>query len=89
MYTTYILYSAFKDRYYIGFTGDDIEQRIRRHNSNHHGFTGKTGDWKLVYLETYQEKEIAAKREKEIKAWKSRKMIQKLIGSAGSEHSDL
>ncbi len=83
MYKLYILYSDIKNRYYIGYSADELLERIRKHNSNHHGFTGKTGDWKLVYHENYNAKELALKREKEIKAWKSRKMIEKLISSAG------
>jgi putative endonuclease len=79
MFTVYILFSAKKDSYYIGFTSDIIEERIRKHNSNHNGFTGNTGDWKLVYSEIYVEKSTAMKREKEIKKWKSRKMIERLL----------
>ncbi len=83
MYQIYILYSAIKDRYYIGFTSDILSERIRRHNTNHAGFTGKTGDWVLVYFESYDGKESAMKREREIKSWKSRKLIEKLINSVG------
>jgi putative endonuclease len=57
----------------------DIEERLRKHNTNHKGFTGGTGDWKLVYCETFELKERALAREKQIKSWKSRKMIEKLI----------
>ena len=83
MYQVYILYSQIKNRFYVGFTSDGLSERLRRHNSNHAGFTGKTGDWKLTYSETHDTKEAAMKREKEIKMWKSRKMIEKLISSAG------
>ena len=79
MFKLYSLYSPSKDRFYIGMTGDLIEERIRKHNSNHQGFTGKTGDWSLVHLERYYLKADAAKREKEIKNWKSKRMIKKLI----------
>ena len=89
MFQVYILYSTIKNRYYIGFTSDALLERIRRHNSNHKGFTGKTGDWELKYSETHDTKETALKREKEIKNWKSRIKIEKLIRSAGLEHSDL
>ncbi len=82
----YILYTPSKNKYYIGFTGDKLSERIRKHNSNHKGFTGNTGDWELVYQEVFQTKSEAMKREKEIKSWKSRKMIEKLIGL---EHPDL
>ncbi len=78
-YTVYILYSKHRDRYYIGFTGDDLNERLRRHNSNHKGFTGINPDWEVVFTEAVFSKNEAHKREREIKNWKSRKMIKKLI----------
>ena len=80
-YHVYILYSLTRDRYYIGHTGDQPEERLRKHNTNHKGFTGKTGDWEIVYLEEYPTKELAYKRERELKSWKSRKRIEFLVGS--------
>ena len=79
---TYILYSVSLDKYYIGTTSDILEERIRKHNSNHSGFTGKSNDWKLIYKEDFSDKLLAMKREREIKAWKSRKRIEALISSA-------
>jgi putative endonuclease len=81
MWKLYILYSSFRDKFYIGFTGDDLFERLRKHNSDHKGFTGGAGDWEIVYKEEYELKQEASKREKEIKNWKSRKMIERLIGS--------
>jgi putative endonuclease len=86
MFLTYILFSAIRDKYYIGYTGDNLLERVRKHNSNHKGFTGFTADWRVVYVEEYLTKKEAMQREKEIKQWKSRKMIEKLIGL---EHPDL
>ena len=63
----------------MGSTGDAIEERIRKHNSNHKGFTGGSGDWELKYFESMKTKTEALKREKQIKNWKSRKLIEKLI----------
>ncbi|WP_317900125.1 GIY-YIG nuclease family protein [Aurantibacillus circumpalustris] len=79
MYYTYILYSISKNKYYVGCTGDLLEERIRKHNSNHKGFTGGIGDWTLKYFEEFFTKEEALKREKQIKNWKSRKLIEKFI----------
>ena len=56
MYFTYILFSQQKNKYYIGHTGDDLSERIRRHNTDHRGFTGGVGDWSLVYQEAFQSK---------------------------------
>ena len=75
----YILFSITRDKYYIGFSGDDLAERIRKHNSNHKGFTGGIGDWKLKHSEIFLLKQDAMQREKQIKSWKSRKMIEKLI----------
>ena len=75
------------NKYYIGYTGDNIEDRLRKHNSNHKGFTGGIGDWEIKYTESFATKEEAIKREKQIKKWKSRALIEKLI--AGSGHPDL
>ena len=80
MYYLYILYSKSLDKYYIGHTAD-LEGRLKRHLSNHKGFTGRSSDWKIVYTEAYIEKAEAYNRERQIKAWKSRTKIQKLIAN--------
>ena len=78
MFYTYILYSPSKNRYYIGSTSQ-LQERIKKHNSNHHGFTGGIGDWELRWCEEYPSKEEAGKRERQIKSRKSRILIDKLI----------
>jgi len=91
VFHVYILFSETKNRYYIGYTSDTLEERLRKHNSDHKGFTGGMGDWEVKYSERYATKVEAMKREKEIKNWKSRKLIEKLIGklsSAGPVHPD-
>ncbi len=90
MFTVYILYSETADRYYIGHT-QDLTKRIGSHNSqdNINGiYTRKNGPWKLVYSESdFTVRADAMKREKQIKAWKSRKKIVELITSAQSAES--
>jgi len=78
MWYFYIIYSQSRDHYYVGHSGD-VRERLRRHNSNHKGFTGKAGDWELVYTETYTSKKEAYIRERQVKGWKSRKAIERLI----------
>ena len=80
MFTVYILYSKLRDRFYVGFTGNDIAERLRKHNANHKGFTGRIADWQIIYTEPYASKSEAMRRESAIKKWKSRQMIEKLIG---------
>ncbi len=83
MFHTYILYSKIKDKYYIGYTGDQLSERVKKHNTNHKGFTGGIADWNLFYFETFESKQLAMMREKQIKSWKSKKM------KADIKHKDL
>ena len=76
---TYILFSGMLDKYYVGATNDAIEERLRRHLSNHDGFTSKAKDWNIVYYEEFDDISSAMKREKQIKKWKSRKLIEQLF----------
>ncbi len=83
MFTVYILFSETADKFYTGFTSEPVEERLRKHLSNHSGFTAKTKDWKIVHTEQFENKSEALQREKEIKNWKSKSRILKLISSAG------
>lgn len=67
------------DKYYIGHTCDVLQERIRKHNTNHKGFTGGKGDWQLKYFEEYTDKASAYKRERDVKKWKSRIRIAQLV----------
>jgi putative endonuclease len=87
-YFVYILYSEKLSKYYIG-SSSDPEDRLRRHNGNHKGFTSAGQPWKMVYKEAYGTKTEALLRERQLKNWKSRHMINSLIEhSAGSGHPD-
>ena len=85
-FTFYILYSDKAQKFYIGFTGTDIQQRLKKHNTNHKGFTGKFGDWKIVRLEYFQTKQEAMKREKQVKAWKNAHKIKALIEASENKN---
>ncbi len=80
----YILHSKTIDSYYIGSTCDELSERLRKHNSNHKGFTGRAHDWSIVYFEKYDSKSDALKRELQLKKWKNRKRIQALINDHSS-----
>jgi putative endonuclease len=67
------------DRYYIGHTSGDIKERLRRHNANHKGFTGKANDWTVAYTAKFTSKADAYARERLVKSWKSRINVEKLI----------
>ena len=75
----YIIYSASLDRFYIGHTGDSLISRLKKHNSKHRGFSGRSMDWEVVYTEPYATKQEAYQRERQVKGWKSRVGIERLI----------
>jgi putative endonuclease len=77
-YHLYILQSEKDGTYYVGSTSN-LEDRISRHNGGRSKFTKNRIPWKLVYTEEFSSKIAANHRELEIKKWKSRKMIEKLI----------
>ena len=62
----YILFSTSANKYYVGHTTEAIEERLRKHNANHKGFTGK-----VVFTENFPSKQLAYAREREVKNWKS------------------
>jgi putative endonuclease len=83
VFFVYILKSSVTNKYYVGQTSD-IEKRLSYHNSGYSKST-KTGiPWKLIYSEKYDTRQHAMKREAELKKYKSRIMIEKIIG----EHLD-
>ena len=79
IFFTYILFSATANKFYVGHTSEPIGERLRKHNSNHKGFTGKYQDWEIVYSEQFSNKSEAYQRERQIKSWKSKESIIELI----------
>ncbi|PIS15675.1 GIY-YIG nuclease superfamily protein [Candidatus Roizmanbacteria bacterium CG09_land_8_20_14_0_10_41_9] len=78
MYYVYILESLRNGKYYVGCT-DNIQRRLKEHNSGKNKYT-KTGlPWELIYKECYNNLSIARKRERQIKGWKKRKAIEALL----------
>ena len=81
MYSVYILYSTSADCYYIGHTAD-LARRLISHNTSDkkRTYTCSRRPWVLVFKEdSYSTRSDAMKREREIKGWKSKVMIEKLI----------
>ncbi|MBL7738146.1 MAG: GIY-YIG nuclease family protein [Chitinophagaceae bacterium] len=84
----YILYAASLDSYYIG-SSQNPEERLRKHLSNHNGYTAKAKDWIIVYTELFDLKSLALIREKQLKGWKNKNRIRELIVAARwIEHPD-
>lgn len=87
MFYTYVLHSPLKDKYYIGVSENPTE-RLKKHNNKNKGFTNQANDWNIVFLKEFETKSEALDYEKQIKSWKSKIKILKLISSVASEHPD-
>ena len=59
----------------------DLHRRLNEHNIGHSKFTATGIPWKLMFKEEFINLPSAKKREMEIKKMKSRKYIERLIGS--------
>jgi len=80
MFHVYIIQNP-SNNYYIGHT-NNIERRLIEHNTTNNGsqkYTKNKGPWKIVYLEKFDNRFGAMRREKEIKNKKSKKYIEYLI----------
>jgi putative endonuclease len=79
MYIVYILESLKTGRFYIGYS-EDPERRLYDHNVGKVKSTRLYRPWRKVYQESFSTKLQAMRRERSIKAMKSRSYIFKLIG---------
>jgi len=77
----YILQSESTSRYYIGQT-QDVTERVAYHDSNYSKSLKNRGPWKLVYTEEFETRSEAVRRERQLKSWKDRRMIEKLLSAS-------
>jgi len=74
-YFIYVLKSKSYNNFYIGST-QDIENRIREHNSGRCRYTKGRIPWVLVYSEEFSTRSEAMKREKFLKGGKGREFLK-------------
>lgn len=77
MYNLYILKLS-DNSYYIGST-ENIELRLNEHSVGRVRSTRNNLPFKLIYTENFKNRSEAQSREYQIKKWKSRKAIERLI----------
>ena len=81
MYYVYILRCA-DDYLYIGHT-EDLERRIQWHNERYgSAHTVNRRPVRLVYSETFDSREAAARRERQLKGWTRRKKEALIAGDS-------
>ncbi len=77
-YVVYILYSEKFNKTYVGVTSNLIA-RFRSHNLlGTKGWTIRYRPWKVIYIEFFETKAQALKKEKELKTGKGREWIKNL-----------
>jgi putative endonuclease len=74
----YILKSLKDEGYYIGET-TDVNARLNFHNEGLQRSTKRRVPFIIVWIETYDDRSSALKREKEIKSWKGGVKFKKLL----------
>src|SRR5947207_2287329 len=74
----YILRSTSTGKFYIG-AAHDVAARLSDHHRGQSPFTRTRGPWELVYQEQYDSFAEACRRERQLKSWKSHRLIQELI----------
>ena len=78
MFYTYILKSLTNNSYYVG-SCKNIDNRFNLHNKGLVKSTKRYIPQKLMHTEEYKTLTDASKREMQIKSWKKRSAIEKLI----------
>lgn len=77
-YFVYIIYSKYRDKYYIG-QSEDPSKRLEDNNTGRSKYTSVAKDWRVVYSEQFDTRQEAIQRENQIKKKKSRKYVEFLI----------
>jgi len=77
----YILQSESTGRFYIGQT-QDLPARLAYHNAGYSLSLRNRGPRQLVHTEKFATRAEAVRRERQIKSWKDRRMLEKLVSAS-------
>ena len=78
MHYVYVLRSERNGRFYVGFARD-VQRRLEEHNRGKVKSTRYLRPWEVLYSEECGSEDEARRREREIKASKSRRYVESLI----------
>jgi putative endonuclease len=78
MFVVYILYSSSLNRYYVGHT-EILKNRLTLHNAGKVRSTKCGVPWVVKYIEKFDNRNDAYRRELQIKRYKSGRAFTKLI----------
>ena len=71
----YILQSKSSDKIYIGYSTDPYRRLLSHNHPQNKGWTKRYQAWEIIYIETFESKFLALKREKQLKTAQGRKFI--------------
>ena len=78
MFYVYVILSETHNSRYIGYT-ENLERRLKEHNSGGHKYTSGRRPWKLIHFESFPTKSEAMKRELFLKSGVGRKYLDTLF----------
>ena len=78
MFTVYILFSEQLQKYYIGYTSKNVQDRLKEHLYNHKGFTAKAKDWNVIYKLERNSKSEAIMLERKIKKRGAKRFLNEI-----------
>jgi putative endonuclease len=79
-YYVYILKSKKTNKTYTGYT-NNLERRLKEHNSGKSNFTSKYIPWELIYKEEFDKEIEARKKEKYYKTSAGRQKLKFLLNN--------
>ncbi len=80
MWIVYVIYNRESKRLYIGETSNLVRRLLEHNQKRGRHFTAKfIGTWELVYKEAVNTRKEALVREKQLKSYRGREFIKKLI----------
>ena len=80
MFFVYVLRSLRNRKRYVGYTGKNVEERLKEHNSGSNKYTSRNTPFQILYSETYLTKIEAIKRERFLKSGKGREFLDSIDG---------
>ena len=78
MYTVYILFSKQLQKYYVGYSSKNAQDRLKEHLYNHKGFTARTKDWNIIYKIEMNSKSEALMLERKIKKRGAKRFLNEI-----------
>jgi len=79
MFYVYVLESIQDKSWYIGYTPDNPDKRLLKHNLRTEYYTKRKTPWKLIYYEAYLNQKDVTGREKFLKSGSGRTFLKKQL----------